>query len=72
MTAIGSDFVAHIIKHPRTCSECSRWMPKGFVALASIKGGKVRKLVCCDDCRLEFDARFWDGVALNNAKRRRL
>lgn len=67
---IGNDFVPHAIKHPRTCSECNYKMQADYKALASIKGGKVRKVVCSEACRLEFDSRIWQQIASRNAKKR--
>jgi hypothetical protein len=70
MSAIGSDFVSEVRDSKSACSECGRCIPKGTSALVSRKGGKVRKIVCSEDCRLEFDARFWAHAARVNAKRR--
>lgn len=60
---IGSDFVEQTAPRLTYCSECARKIPAGEVALVSLKYGKVQKRVCSEDCRLEFDARFWDEIA---------
>lgn len=56
---IGSDFVPRV--YPRTirCSECGTKIPKNTEALVSIQNGVVKKIVCSEDCRQEFDYRFW-------------
>lgn len=71
MSAIGSDFVKEPSR-PRMvrCSECNSLTGCYATALVSIKGGKVVKRVCSEDCRLEFDARFWAHAARLNAGRR--
>jgi hypothetical protein len=66
---IGSDFTPIHAKLKRRCSECSTVIEKGGPALASIKDGKIRKVVCSEACRVEFDARFWQGVARRRAAR---
>jgi len=38
--------------------------------LASVKKGKVKKAVCSEECRQEFDARVWQEFADLNEKRR--
>lgn len=67
---IGSDFLPEIRPVTSQCSECGRWMYKAQEALVSRKNGKVKKVVCCEDCRLEFDARVWDTIATKNEYRR--
>jgi len=66
---IGSDFKEVELPYTRYCGECGRKMLKGYLALASIRGGKVRKYVCCEDCRLTFDDKFWRGVAAERRAR---
>jgi hypothetical protein len=69
-TPIGSDFVEQIAPFKCRCSECPSDIQKGQVCLVSLRKGKVQKRVCCEDCRLEFDARFWQQVARNNQRKR--
>lgn len=63
MPAIGSDFVSEVCKRNVRCSECNRWIGAGAKALVSVRKGRVQKRVCGEDCRLEFDARYWAEVA---------
>ena len=58
---IGSDFKWVTNPATRYC-DCHRKVKKGEQILASIRNGKVYKYVCSEDCRLEFDNRFWQGV----------
>jgi len=68
---IGSDFKPKTYDHKIHCSECGGAIFAGDVALVSEKNGKVFKIVCSEDCRLEFDARFWAEAAKKNSKRRK-
>ena len=61
--AIGSDFIWAAVNHMTRCSECEEKIPAGTMALVSIRNEKVQKRVCSEDCRLEFDSRFWQGRA---------
>jgi hypothetical protein len=71
MALIGSDFqVDVIVGQPRRCSECGKELKPGDTSLISVKKGQIRKRVCGEDCRLAFDARFWNEIAIMNAKRR--
>lgn len=63
MSAIGSDFITRVAMKAAKCSECGRQIPAGTRELVSIRKGKVQKRVCSEDCRLEFDARFWEQRA---------
>ena len=63
MALIGSDFMPEIVSRPAHCSECGERLAVGRKALVSIRNGKVQKRVCGENCRLEFDARFWDEAA---------
>lgn len=63
MSAIGSDFNPQVCKVNVRCSECNRWIGAGATALVSVRKGRVQKRVCGEECRLEFDARYWDEVA---------
>ena len=67
---IGNDFVPYSIAHVRRCGECGYKMQVGYRALASIREGKVKKIVCSEECRVDFDARFWQHVAFKNRKQR--
>lgn len=68
---IGSDFVPEIATRRLRCSECRKVIDNGDQCLVSIKDGKVRKRVCGENCRLEFDARFWQAAARRNAAGRK-
>ena len=63
---IGSDFVEQKSPFKCRCSECSKIIDKGESCLVSIRKGKVQKRICGEECRLEFDARFWAHVAREN------
>jgi hypothetical protein len=69
MALIGNDFQPHMMQYTGHCSECSEKLPVGTMALASIKDGKVKKIVCSEACRQEFDARFWDEAAKRNRRK---
>ena len=56
---LGSDFTKMTSVVRRRCSECGKGIPAGGDMLASVKKGKVKKVVCSEECRLEFDARVW-------------
>jgi hypothetical protein len=66
---IGSDFQPRVYPHKVRCSECDHVILAGETALVSVREGKVRKIVCGEDCRQEFDARFWAEAARKNARR---
>lgn len=69
---IGSDFEPKVYAKKVRCSECHAVIPIGSEALVSEKNGKVKKIVCSEDCRQEFDANFWAAAArANNRKRRK-
>lgn len=68
---IGSDFVTQVCKARFRCGECPHIVLPGDTYLASIKDGKMRKRVCSENCRLEFDARVWEQIAQKNIVRRR-
>jgi hypothetical protein len=67
---LGSDFTKMTSVIRRLCSECGHVIPVGGDMLASVKGGKIKKAVCSEECRLEFDARVWQEIADINEKRR--
>lgn len=67
---IGSDFVEEVAEHNVRCSECRLLIVGGQTCLVSRKDGKVKKRVCGENCRLEFDARFWQNAARRNQRRR--
>jgi hypothetical protein len=69
---IGSDFVPYVMKYKRFCGECHKPMLPGDTVLASIRGGKVKKYVCSEDCRRTFDDGFWQGRARDASVARRL
>lgn len=60
---IGSDFVPYALLSTRPCGECGGRMHKGDTVLASLRNGKPQKIVCSENCRLEFDNYFWQEVA---------
>ena len=70
MPLIGSDFVRVQCSQAKHCSECGARIPAGEYALVSARGGKTRKIVCSEDCRLNFDERIWEQFARKNAGRR--
>lgn len=59
---IGSDFIEMQSMERKRCSECGRNIEPKTNYLASIKRGKVKKIVCGEQCRLDFDDRFWQDV----------
>jgi len=70
MPLLGSDFVEMTSVVRRRCSECGQAISVGGAMLASIRGGKVKKVVCSEACRQDFDARVWQEIADLNEKRR--
>jgi hypothetical protein len=70
MAHIGSDFIRKIYNRMIRCSECGLRIPAGEMVLVSMKKGKVKKIVCGEDCRQEFDARFWSEAAANGRRKR--
>ena len=69
MSVLGSNFVTQPAPRKMKCSECGHPIAQGQETLASVSDGKVRKRVCSEDCRLEFDARIWQTIARKNTKR---
>lgn len=67
MPLIGSDFVRVQCSQAKHCSECGARIPAGGYVLVSVRGGKTRKIVCSEDCRLNFDERIWEQFARKNA-----
>ena len=48
----------------RRCSECRKWIFAGNDMLASRRpSGSLIKAVCSEDCRLEFEAEFFETLA---------
>lgn len=70
MALIGNDFIGWTQLLASRCSECGKIMRVGSKVLASVRNGKVKKKVCGEDCRQEFDARFWDEAASKNRSKR--
>lgn len=68
---IGSDFQPQVATKRCTCSECGKRIEVGETCFVSIKGDRVKKRVCSQDCAQEFDARIWDAFAQENDKKRR-
>ena len=63
MSLVGSDFVEQCRDTDCRCSECGEKISSGTKFLASIRWGKTQKIVCGEDCRQEFDNRFWQERA---------
>jgi len=63
MPAIGSDFITRPAAKRTKCSECGRNIAEGLPEMVSIRKGKVQKRVCSNECRLEFDNRYWQDRA---------
>jgi hypothetical protein len=65
---IGSDFVRMVSDRARRCSQldCGKHIKKGDTFLASVRDGKIKKIVCSESCRQNFDAEFWAGAAERN------
>lgn len=70
---LGNDFTPAFATRKGRCSECGMRIMAGQPILhsRSKKDGKVRKTVCSEKCRLDFDARIWQEIADRNEKRRR-
>jgi hypothetical protein len=61
---IGCDFIVEASRPRKVrCSECGCEILPTQNALISKRGGVIKKRVCTEECRLEFDARFWGQVA---------
>jgi len=56
---IGNDFTEEIAIRKCYCSECGEIIIKDQKCLVSIYRGKIQKRICGEDCRQNFDARFW-------------
>ena len=66
MAFIGSrsDFKEETKGHPaRRCSECRTLIAVGDKALVSMRGERVLKRVCGEDCRQAFEDRYWQRQA---------
>lgn len=60
---IGTDFTIQVVAYRTRCGECKRTLSPGDTSLVSIRGGKVRKRVCSETCRIAFDDHYWQGKA---------
>lgn len=60
---IGSNFTTQISNGRLKCSECGERIERGQDCLVSIQNGRVKKRVCSDSCRLDFDDRYWQDRA---------
>ena len=69
MGAIGSDFIVRMAARRTKCSECGRNIAEGFPEMVSIRKGKVQKRVCSNECRLEFDNRYWQELAASKDRK---
>jgi hypothetical protein len=70
MALIGNDFITTTYLGKVRCSECGKVITAGQPVLVSQKNGKVRKRICGEECRLNFDARVWQQIARKNSIRR--
>ena len=68
---IGSDFKPKLYRKTIRCSECGLKFPAGSMMLVSEKSGKIKKVVCSEECRLDFDNKFWQAAATKNEGRKR-
>ena len=65
---IGSDFTVQRVTYRTKCGECHKILRLGDNSLVSMRGGKVRKRVCSEECRLVFDDRYWRGKAYERSR----
>jgi hypothetical protein len=65
---IGSDFIERVESKLVYCSECGRKIRPGEKSLCSMRGGKVIKRVCSEECRKDFDDAFWQSVAYERSR----
>lgn len=57
---IGSDFNIEQFSRAKRCSECLKKISVNTKCLVSRdRNGKNKKIVCSENCRLEFDDRYW-------------
>jgi hypothetical protein len=70
MPLLGSraSFVSEISKRKRKCSECGERIMLGQPFLISRRNGVVKKVLCSEKCRQDFDARYWDARATMKGK----
>jgi hypothetical protein len=69
MALIGSDFIERVETRTVYCSECGRKIHTGERSLCSIRKNKVKKRVCSENCRMEFDDGIWQEFADNRENR---
>lgn len=69
MTGFYFKFEPEVLTYMRRCSECGKEMPKGSEALVSRKHGKVKKIVCSEECRVNFDDAIWQHYAAERNRR---
>ena len=65
MTLLGSrgSFTYEFSRYSTRCSECHRQIARGSPCLVSRDAaGGVRKKVCSQECREDFDAALWEGL----------
>lgn len=73
MALLGSrgSFEYEFSKHSSRCLECGRLIVRGGPCLVSRDvAGRVRKRVCSQECREDFDADLWDAIAKKREWRR--
>lgn len=62
MSLLGSrrSFVSEVSDRDRRCYQCRRDIKAGETFLASRRGGVLKLGLCGEDCRLEWDAEYWE------------
>ena len=68
LTGTRANFVEEMAVYSCNCSECLNKISKGSTRLVSRRNGRVMKVVCSEECRQDFEARFLDEVANNHER----
>ena len=70
MSLIGTraDFEVEFLKRAASCSECYRTKGVGQTMLVSKRRDNVKKRVCSEECRQDFEDRFWQEKADDREK----
>ena len=65
MSFIGTrpDFEVEVLKLAASCSECHRKKGAGQTMLVSKRNGQVKKRVCSEECRQDFEDWYWQEIA---------
>ena len=70
MALIGNDFKLEPTPYMFRC-DCGKKVKRGELPQVSRRFGKVQKRLCeSEDCRLEFDDRFWQEQARKRSRRK--